>query len=85
MPNQSHSGIYGIPWHRCDRCGCEFRITELTPQRGLLLCRLNGCYDNPETWNRDVLIQGVLTNNIEQELEFPDLLGVPDDTTDYGV
>ncbi len=60
MPNQSHSGIRGIPWYRCSRCGCDFQTSELQPQKGLLLCHQYGCYDNLLVEERDNMIQQVL-------------------------
>lgn len=59
-----HTGIIGVPWHRCDRCDCETRVSELQWQNGLLLCSV--CVDNPDTWTRDVLIQEALTNNDDE-------------------
>lgn len=62
MPNQAHSGIQGTPWFRCGRCGCDFRTSDLYPQKGLLLCKQNGCYDDLSVEMRDNIIQQVLSS-----------------------
>ena len=64
MPNQSQSGIHIAPWHRCDRCGVDFRVTDLQWQNGLLVCQDD--YDNPIAWVRPILIQEVLSNGTEE-------------------
>src|SRR5207245_2321547 len=63
MPNQSHSGIHGDPWHSCDICGFDWRTSQLRRQpglrRGLLVCPK--CYDDPLTFYRDIVIQDTLS------------------------
>ena len=59
-----HSAILGDPWHCCDRCECPCRISTLTWQNGLLLC--TKCWDNPDAWSRDTLIQDALSNSAEE-------------------
>ena len=46
MPMQSHSGIHGVPWHRCDRCGFQYPVSQLVRQEGLIVCTIK-CFDNP--------------------------------------
>lgn len=62
MPNQSHSGIRGVPWLRCGRCGCDFPSDQLKPQKGLLLCIPYGCYDDLLVEERSSIIQQVLSS-----------------------
>lgn len=87
MPNQSHSGIRGDPWHLCDRCGQENRTSQLRRQpglrRGILVCFK--CYDDPATFYRDVMIQDTLAQSAEQEMEVADILKDPnsDDSPQY--
>jgi len=57
MPNQAYSGIHGIPWGRCDRCGLDFPLSRLVRQRGILVCTERDCWDNPIAWNRERIIQ----------------------------
>jgi hypothetical protein len=60
----AHSGIIGDPWHRCQRCDCEVRVSTLVWQNGLLLC--SECYDNPDTWTRDLVIAETLSNTVPE-------------------
>jgi hypothetical protein len=59
-----HAGITGDPWHRCQRCDCEYQVSRLQWQNGLLLCPV--CIDNPDTWIRDTLISEMLTEPTEE-------------------
>jgi hypothetical protein len=81
MPRQSHSGKGIAPWHRCDRCGWDYRVTELQRQLGLILCQ--SCVDNPIAWVRPLIIQDVLNATQEQELRVADILkdNMADDIT----
>jgi hypothetical protein len=72
MPRQSHSGRGIAPWHRCDRCGFDFRVTELRRQLGLIVC--TACTDNTIAWLRPNLIQDKLNASVEQELRVADIL-----------
>lgn len=74
----SHTATRVAPWHRCDRCGWDYRVTDLRRQRGLLLCSF--CYDNPIAWQRPQIIQDVLSAGAENELAVADILKEP--TTD---
>jgi len=62
MPNQSHSGIHGDPWHHCTRCGLAYRVSQLAWQRGKLLCTVGPghCYDSDTAHQRDLRIARVL-------------------------
>lgn len=75
MPMMSHTSIGVAPWHRCDRCGWEWRVSELRRQRGLLLCHF--CWDNPIAWQRPQIIQDVLSAGAENELAVADILKEP--------
>jgi hypothetical protein len=72
MPRMSHSGRGIAPWHHCDRCGWQFRVTELKRQLGLILC--GSCYDNPIAWYRPIMIQDLLNFTAEEELRIADIL-----------
>lgn len=72
MPMQSHSGRGIAPWHRCDRCGWDYRVSDLQRQLGLILCK--PCVDNPIAWTRPLIIQDCLNSSEEQELRIADIL-----------
>ena len=72
MPRQSHSGRGIAPWHRCDRCGWDYRVTELRRQLGLIVCQ--SCYDNPIAWVRPLIIEDVLNFTGDEELRIADIL-----------
>lgn len=72
MPSQNHSGLHGIPWYRCDRCGYDYPTSKLVRQRGLILC-IEKCWDNPQAWERDAIIQEQLVNP-EQEMDLAEIL-----------
>jgi hypothetical protein len=75
MPMQGHTAIRVAPWHRCDRCGWDYRVTELRRQRGELLCSY--CYDNPIAWQRFQMIQDVLSAGAEEEMAPAEILRDP--------
>jgi hypothetical protein len=75
MPRMSHSGRGIAPWHRCDRCGWQYRVTELQKQLGLILC--GPCVDNPIAWNRPLIIQDILSFTADEELRVADILKSP--------
>jgi hypothetical protein len=62
MPNQAHSGIRGDPWHRCDRCGKDYRVSSLrkvtTLMHGTLILCSATCID--EEIDRDAIIERFL-------------------------
>jgi len=64
MPSQAGSGIRGIPWSRCDRCGLDFSLDKLTMQRSLLLCQ--DCFDDPANLDRDQVIAEALESASEE-------------------
>lgn len=68
MANRSRSGWRGIPWHRCDRCGCDTPTSCLVRQRGKILCTLNDCVDNPLIWNRPGIIAENLNFGSDDEM-----------------
>lgn len=73
MPMMSHSGLHGIPWSHCDRCGYQYRMTELVLQRGLLVCVIK-CTDNPIAWDRASIIRDILEFGAVTEMQIPELL-----------
>lgn len=80
MPNQSHSGIRGIPWSRCQRCGFDYPTDKLVRQTGgkfagLIVCR-EKCLDNTLVDQRQAIIQQVLENSPE-EMQVADILRNP--------
>lgn len=64
MPNQSQSGWHKDPWSRCQRCGADFPVSQLTWQNGLLLCQED--IDNPIAWQRATIIQEVLGSGLPE-------------------
>lgn len=83
MANQSHSGVRGVPWSRCQRCGCDTPTDKLVRQTGksgaagLLVCTINGCFDTP--WPnefRPEIIQAALENSPD-EMQVADILRTP--------
>lgn len=74
MPNRSHSGILHSPWWWCDRCGLEYPVSALMPQRDLLVCR--ECWDNPIPWERDEIINDTLNDGIV-DADVADILKEP--------
>jgi hypothetical protein len=79
MPNPSHSGAHGDPWHACDICGWWWHTSELRrqpgAQRGLLACP--NCYDDPLTFYRLITIQDFITQSADQEMQVADILKQP--------
>ena len=65
MPNQAHSAIVGDPWHRCQRCGCDVRTSDLVRQNGLLVCRVYDCADNRLVERRPRMILERLKDSTE--------------------
>jgi hypothetical protein len=62
VANQAHSGLQGVPWHRCQRCGCDTRTSHLTWQLGLLLCSDHGCIDDLSINYRPSIINAALAS-----------------------
>ncbi len=60
-----NKGITGDPTAFCDRCGWEYRLSELEMQNGLLLC-IPKCFDGTEMFKRDRVIQEVLSSTSEE-------------------
>ncbi len=74
MPRQGGSGINGIPWARCDRCGLDHPISLLVKQQGLLLCIDHDCYDNPIMFERERIIADILEFGQDTEMQPLDIL-----------
>jgi hypothetical protein len=72
LPSQSHSGIRGVPWSRCDRCGYDYPVDKLAKQNGLILC-VEKCIDKTLVWERDAIIAAKL-QNIEEEPKIASIL-----------
>ncbi len=75
MANQAHSGIQGVPWHRCSRCGTDQRVSDLVRQNGQLRCRSYDCVDNRLVERRPRIISEVLSGSSE-EMQPADILRV---------
>lgn len=72
VPRQSHSPILRSPWHRCDRCGWDYPVTELVRQLGLILCPYD--VDNTIAWTRPLIIQDVINFTGDEELRVAEIL-----------
>lgn len=82
MANQAHSGIQGRPWHRCQRCGTDQRLSDLVRQNGILVCIPNGCVDNREIERRPRKITEKLRNGREMQPDPKLTESYVDDTID---
>jgi recombinational DNA repair protein (RecF pathway) len=71
MPMQSHSGIHGIPWHRCDRCGFDYPVSQLSRQDGLILC--HKCHDNPIATIGNDGRHAIIAQRLQSDVEEPAL------------
>lgn len=54
-------------WSKCSRCGHDFPVDMLTPQLGLLVCHVNGCFDNLDTMYRPTVIAAALAEPKEAD------------------
>jgi hypothetical protein len=77
MPNRSHSGIKGDPWHYCDVCGFLYRCSELRWQFGALKC--HRCIDSLRPYIRELLIQENISNGADEEMRPAEVLTEPSD------
>ncbi len=84
MPNQCNSAITGVPWFRCQRCGCDVRVNDLVRQNGQLVCKIYGCADNRMIERRSRVIMEKLKPGFSQEMQPAMILRVDfvDDTID---
>jgi len=60
------------PWHYCGRCDRKTHISDMTWQRGVLLCNMF-CKDDELLGQRDVKIAQVLTDGKEEYVPVPKL------------
>ena len=67
MANQAHSGIQGLPWHICQRCGTDQRLANLVRQNGILVCVTNDCADNRLIERRPRMITEKLRSGREMQ------------------
>jgi hypothetical protein len=88
LANQAHSGIRGVPWSRCQRCGQDTPTDKLviqtgkSPAAGLRVCTLNGCFDDPfPNEYRDEIIKAALENSPD-EMQVADILKSPPNSAD---
>ena len=78
MPNQAHSGIQGDPWHRCGRCGLDYRLSELAWQEGRLLCMAT-CWDEQTAHQRDMQLARIYEEfSYEPDMQLDPKLTDPD-------
>ena len=88
MANQSHSGIRGVPWSRCQRCGCDTPTDKLVIQpgkgrgAGLRVCIINGCLDDPfpQQYREEMIKQAL--ENTPDEMGIADILKTPPNPAD---
>jgi hypothetical protein len=73
MPMQSGSGLHGVPWHTCDRCGYKYPVSQLTRQNGLIVCTVK-CVDQID--DRDSVIRSVLADS-PNEMDVAEILKTP--------
>jgi hypothetical protein len=66
----NRSGIKGDPWHMCDKCGDQFRTSQLRMQNGWWRC--NRCID-ATIIDRDLFISRVLNATLIEPRTFYDL------------
>ena len=52
-------------WDKCGRCGHDYPTDKLTPQLGVMVCRV--CFDNLDTYYRARKIQEMLSEPKEAE------------------
>jgi hypothetical protein len=87
VANQAHSGIRGVPWSRCQRCGEDTPTDQLRLQTGpshggIRVCTINGCFDEPyPNEYRNEIIQSRLENSPD-EMQLADILRTPPDPED---
>lgn len=72
MPFQVNSGIRGDPFAYCQRCGLKYRLSAMTTQNGLLLCRRR-CIDDTRRMLRNDRIAMILQDG---KIEAEDLQAV---------
>jgi hypothetical protein len=82
MANQAHSGIQGRPWHRCQRCGTDQRLSDLVRQNGILVCITNDCADNRLVERRIRMITEKLRSGREMQPDPKLVESFVDDTID---
>jgi hypothetical protein len=82
VANQAHSGIQGQPWHRCQRCGTDQRLSMLVRQNGILVCITNDCADNRLIERRPRMIMEKLRSGREMQPDTKLTEEYVDDTID---
>lgn len=53
-------------WDLCDRCGFQFPMSQLTKQKGMLLC-IKKCVDDLTVERRPFMIGQILGAGVDQE------------------
>lgn len=74
MPMQS--GIVGIQWQLCERCGLMYPIDQITRQQGVLVCNRT-CIDNLDNQYRPKIIADVLATPGEGSDERSEFFNTP--------
>ncbi len=55
-------------WDECARCGRLFPMSQLTMQKGLLICNQDRvCFDNLDIERHPLVVMSILGNHPEQE------------------
>lgn len=65
MPN-ANNNLRREQWQQCDRCGFLFPMSQLTKQKGMLLCTRT-CFDDLTVERRPLMISQILGVGVEQE------------------
>lgn len=83
MPNQSHSGWNGVPWHNCDCHQKPYPVSQLTRQDGLIVCPTG--FDNPQRSRGNDQRPSIISQKLADPNPEPgiaEILTRTDDTTD---
>lgn len=66
MPNNVNN-VKKQQWDWCGRCGRQFPMSDLTMQKGLLICKQRCCFENRTVEKRELVIVATLNAGVEQE------------------
>lgn len=80
MPTIANAGMIGDPWSRCAICDHPYRISQLTRQRGILVCPED--LDDTDVEHRDSIIEAVLEGSGDEPRQ-PDILRGGVDVDDW--
>lgn len=66
MP-QNRNNIHDEQWDTCQRCNRYYPISQLTKQKGLLLCTIGTCFDNLDVERRGFEINQLFNSGLNTE------------------